>query len=193
MYDEFISSLTTVAPISDCILVDFLQQLKIIRIPKGKLLLAEGEVCDKLWFVNSGLIRGCHMADNGHGGFDDITEWFAKEHDFFYAADSFVNQVPSRECIEALEPSMLIYITRQDLYQLYRQHPEVCCIGRIIAERFWLTHQELLRDMRVLSASKKLESFRIRSRELFARVPQKHIASYLGISENYVSKLKAKY
>ncbi|MCF0070273.1 hypothetical protein LZD49_07305 [Dyadobacter sp. CY261] len=46
--------------------------------------------------------------------------------------------------------------------------------------------------MRTLSAPEKLEVFRSRSANLFQRVPQKYIASYLGISENYVSKLKAR-
>ncbi|MCF0074867.1 Crp/Fnr family transcriptional regulator [Dyadobacter sp. CY261] len=163
-----------------------------MKIPKGKILLSEGELCDKLWYLQSGLVRGYHFAADGQGNFRDVTDWFANEADFFHAADSFVKQVPSRECIETLEASILIYITRTDLYQLYANHPEACCIGRIIAERLLLTHHDLLRDMRTLSAPEKLESFRKRSRELFNRVPQKYIASYLGISENYVSKLKAR-
>lgn len=192
MYYDFISSLSEILPVEDQTRMLFQQKLKIVKVPKGRVLLSEGEVCDKLWYLQSGLIRGYHLAADGHGNFRDITDWFASERDFFHAADSFVNQVPSRECIETLEPSTLIYITRADLYQLYANHPASCCIGRIIAERLLLTHQDLLREMRTLSAPEKLESFRTRSRELFNRVPQKYIASYLGISENYVSKLKAR-
>ncbi|MGV3602184.1 MAG: hypothetical protein ACO1N1_13315 [Dyadobacter fermentans] len=62
----------------------------------------------------------------------------------------------------------------------------------MIAEHFWLTHLQQLREMRTLSAPMKLEVFRSRAAKLLQRVPQKHIASYLGISENYVSKLKAR-
>jgi CRP/FNR family transcriptional regulator, anaerobic regulatory protein len=192
MYYEFISSLGEILPVEDQTRKLFQQKLKIVKVPKGRVLLSEGEVCDKLWYLQSGLVRGYHFVADGQGNFRDVTDWFASECHFFHAADSFVKQAPSRECIETLEPSVLIYITRADLYQLYANHPEACCIGRIIAERLSLTHQELLRDMRTLSASEKLESFRTRSRELFNRVPQKYIASYLGISENYVSKLKAR-
>jgi CRP/FNR family transcriptional regulator, anaerobic regulatory protein len=192
MYYEFISSLSEILPVEDQTRILFQQRLKIVKVPKGRVLLSEGEVCDKLWFLQSGLIRGYHFVADGLGNFRDVTDWFASENEFFHTADSFVKQAPSRECIETLEPSVLIYITRTDLYQLYSNHPEACCIGRIIAERLLLTHQDLLRDMRTLSATEKLESFRTRSRELFNRVPQKYIASYLGISENYVSKLKAR-
>jgi DNA-directed RNA polymerase specialized sigma subunit len=87
---------------------------------------------------------------------------------------------------------VIVYINKSDLYHLYQQDPHVNGIGRMIAEHFLLVHLQQLREMRTLSASEKLEVFRSRSANLFQRVPQKHIASYLGISENYVSKLKAK-
>lgn len=192
MYYEFISSLSEILPVEDQTRILFQQKLKIVKVPKGRVLLSDSEVCDKLWYLKSGLVRGYHFVSDGHGDFRDVTDWFAGEHEFFHAAGSFLNQLPSRECIETLEPSTLIYITRADLYELYANHPQACCIGRIIAERLLLAHQDLLRDMRTLSASEKLESFRGRSRELFNRVPQKYIASYLGISENYVSKLKSR-
>lgn len=192
MYREFISSLSEIKPIEDQTRAFLQQKLKIIKVPKGRILLSEGEVCDKLWYLQSGLVRGFHLVAGDQGGFRDITDWFARECDFFHAADSFVRLTPSRECIETLEPSVLIYISRPDLYQLYADYPETCCMGRIIAEKLLLTHQDLLRDMRTLSAAEKLESFRTRSPELFNRVPQKYIASYLGISENYVSKLRAR-
>lgn len=192
MYYEFMASLGEILPVEDQTRILFQQRLKIVKVPKGRILLADGEVCDKLWYLQSGLVRGYHLVSDGLNNFRDVTDWFAGERDFFHAADSFVRQAPSRECIETLEHSVLIYITRSDLYELYAAHPQACCIGRIIAERLSLAHQELLRDMRTLSASEKLESFRTRSRALFNRVPQKYIASYLGISENYVSKLKAR-
>lgn len=192
MYFEFISSLNEILPVENQTRTLFQQSLKIVKVPKGRVLLSDGEVCDKLWYLQSGLVRGYHFMADVQGNLRDVTNWFAREHDFFHAADSFIKQRPSHECIETLEPSVLIYISRADLYQLYANHPEACCIGRIIAERLLLTHQDLLRDMRTLSAPEKLESFRTRSRELFNRVPQKYIASYLGISENYVSKLRAR-
>nr|WP_295929842.1 Crp/Fnr family transcriptional regulator [uncultured Dyadobacter sp.] len=192
MYYEFISSLSDTLSVEDQTRILFQQKLKIVSIPKGRILLSESEVCDKIWYLQSGLVRGYHFAANDQGYVRDVTDWFARERDFFNVPDSFVKQAPSRECIETLEPSVLIYITRTDLYQLYANYPETCCVGRIIAERMLLTHHDLLRDMRTLSASEKLESFRTRSRELFNRVPQKYITSYLGISENYVSKLKGR-
>ncbi|KAA0991514.1 Crp/Fnr family transcriptional regulator [Dyadobacter aurulentus] len=193
MYSEFLSTLSGILPIDNQVCDQFLQKLKFANVKKGKLLLSEGEICDKLWFVKIGLVRGYLLTSNQQGTFDDNTEWFAKENEFFHAADSFVNQVPACECIETLEPTTLIYIHRADLYQLYLDYPQICCLGRIIAERSWLKHLALLRDMRALSAAQKLEAFHAVSKELTSRVPQKYIASYLGISENYVSKLRANY
>ncbi len=192
MYLDVIDALKSALPVSECTFANFLKCTKIIRIPKGKLLVSEGDICDKLYFLGSGLVRGYELSVDGSGGFADVTEWFAAEHDFFLAAESFIHQTPARECIEALEPSVIVYIARNDLYHLYQQDPHANAIGRMIAEHFWLTHLRQLREMRTLSAPMKLEVFRSRAANLLQRVPQKHIASYLGISENYVSKLKAR-
>jgi CRP-like cAMP-binding protein len=193
MPTELIAFLLKLAPLDDSIQSDFLRKLKLISVPKGKLLLSEGEICDKLWFIKTGLARGCY-ADNHHAVKTcEITEWFAKENDFFSAFESFFRQVPSRESIETLEPSSILYVTRADLYSLYAKYPEICNLGRIIAEHHWLIHKERLREMRLHSAQERLDIFHKQSKELFLRVPQKYIASYLGISENYVSKLKAKH
>ena len=191
MPKQLLSFLGALTPISDTVYSDFLQAFKLIHVPKGKLLLSEGEICDKLWFVKAGLARGCCIIHK-LGKSQEITEWFASENDFFLAFESFVCQVPSREYIETLEPCQLICISRKDLYHLYAKHPEMCHLGRIIAERFGLHDKERLREMRLHSAQERLNIFHQQSRELFLRVPQKYIASYLGISENYVSKLKAK-
>ncbi|GGN00111.1 cyclic nucleotide-binding protein [Dyadobacter beijingensis] len=192
MYHEVIDSLKSVLPVPECVLAGFLKYTKIIRVPKGKLLLSEGDCCDKLWFLGSGLVRGFHAIDDGHGGLLDFTEWFAAPNEFFISAESFLRQTPARECIETLEASEVIYISRTDLYSLYEHYPETNSIGRMIAEHFCLSHMQQLRELRTLSAPERLEAFRTRSGDLFRRVPQKYIASYLGISENYVSKLKAR-
>jgi len=193
MPKQLLSFLGALSPLDDAVYSDFLQALKLIKVPKGKLLLSEGEICDKLWFVKTGLTRGCFIINHCSGKSQEITEWFAMENDFFLAFESFVRQVPSREYIETLEPCQLIYISRKDLYQLYAKHSEICNLGRIIAERFGLLDKERLREMRLHSAQERLNIFHQQSKELFLRVPQKYIASYLGISENYVSKLKAKH
>ena len=192
MPKQFLSFLREVAPFDEIVQSDLLCKLKIIHVPKGKILLSEGEVCDKLWFIKTGLARGCYIVQRETGRDDEVTEWFAKENDFFHAFESFVNEVPSSEFIETLEPCTLVYITRSDLYQLYAKHPDACNLGRILAERYGLLHKEKLREMRLHSAGERLETFHRQSKDLFLRIPQKYIASYLGISENYVSKLKAR-
>ncbi|MCF0064840.1 Crp/Fnr family transcriptional regulator [Dyadobacter chenwenxiniae] len=193
MPKQLLSFLGAMAPLDDTVYSDFLQVLKPVNVPKGKLLLSEGEICDKLWFIKTGLARGCYVTSNSSGKSHEVTEWFASENDFFHAFESFVMQVPSQEFIETLEPCQLIYISRKDLYRLYAKHPEISNVGRIIAERYGLLHKERLREMRLHSAQERLNIFHNQSKELFLRVPQKYIASYLGISENYVSKLRAKH
>ncbi|REA63787.1 Crp/Fnr family transcriptional regulator [Dyadobacter luteus] len=189
---EFIESLMSVHPFSDAIQSDFFSRLRIAKVSKGKLLLTQRDVCDKLWYVKTGLVRGFSSTDNANRNSDDITEWFAREKNFFNCTKSFVDQIAANESIEVLEPSELIYINRNDLYELYFKYPEVCNVARLIAERYWIIYKDKLRDLRFRSAQERIEHFSVQSKDLFNRVPQKHIASYLGISENYVSKIRTK-
>jgi CRP-like cAMP-binding protein len=192
MPQEFIASLISIHPLSEAVQADFLQKLHTTKVSKGKLLLTEGDVCERLWYIKNGLVRGYYIAEGDHRNSTEVTEWFARENNFFNSTKSFVYQVPSNESIEALEPTELIYINRSDLYELYARHPEVCNLGRLIAERYWIMYKDKLRDLRFHSAQERIENFLQQTRELFHRVPQKHIASYLGISENYVSKIRGK-
>jgi CRP-like cAMP-binding protein len=184
--------LIAIHPLSEAVQFDFLQKLHTTRVSKGKLLLTEGDVCERLWYIKNGLVRGYYIAESDHRNSREVTEWFARENNFFNSTKSFVYQIPSPESIEVLEPTELIYINRSDLYELYARHPEVCNLGRLIAERYWIMYKDKLRDLRFHTAQERIENFLQQSRELFHRVPQKHIASYLGISENYVSKIRGK-
>ncbi|KAA0990476.1 Crp/Fnr family transcriptional regulator [Dyadobacter aurulentus] len=164
--------------------------LKTVKVPKGKLLLIEGERCEKLWFINSGLTHG-YYSYTMKGNFIQITEWFAKENELFTCFESFINDVPAQQSIETLEPSELTYITRQDLNRLYDEHPEISGLARVLYEQYLLTSRQKLREMKLHSANDRLKDFYDHSRGLFLRAPQRFIASYLGITPNYVSRLKS--
>jgi CRP-like cAMP-binding protein len=188
--DEIFKKLAVISPISRSATLDLMKVLKKVKVPKGKLILIEGEICEKLWFINSGLTHGYYSYAT-KGDFNQITEWFAKENELFTCLESFINDVPAQESIETLEPSELTYITRKDLNRLYYEHSDISNLARILYEQYLLTSRQKLREMRLHAAQDRLENFYTHSKDLFRRVPQKQIASYLGISPNYVSRLKA--
>jgi hypothetical protein len=183
-----IEVLNTAYPLESAPAQAFLDKLNSTSFSKHELLLKSEEVCNKLWFINKGLVRGYY---NYRG--KDITSWFATENQFFYAADSFLNQKPGDERIQALENTDVSFIYFEDLYLLYDLYPSINHAGRIFAERYRLLNHERLVHMRMLSAKERLELFARSNRSLFLRAPQKHIASHIGISEGYVSELLGRF
>lgn len=169
---------------------DLIRRTHVSKVPKGKLLHLQGEVCDRIWYLKHGLVHSYYMDDSGTA---QQTDWFAKENNLFTAFNSFLTQTPSLESIEVLEPSQLHSILRTDLYELYTLYPELSTIGRVIMEQFLIESNQKLWMMRRESAQQRLNHFQKDSSNLFLRVPQKYIASYLGISQNYLSKLKSNF
>jgi len=165
-------------------LVAFRSKLHFITVAKNVHFLEVGQICDKLCYVNKGLVRGYY---NKSG--KEVTAWFASEGTLFYAGDSFLLQKPTIEIIETLENCEFVYILRDDLYELYNSYPSINSFGRILAETDKLQSQQSLLDLRMNIAKDRLISFAKNNRGLFLRVPQKHIASHIGVSEGYISEL----
>lgn len=79
----FLDNLAQIHPISADVKEQFFAKLRLLKLPKGKILLSEGETCEKLWFVSSGLVRGYYGSHDPKHGYQEITEWFATEENFF--------------------------------------------------------------------------------------------------------------
>ncbi|MCE7043826.1 Crp/Fnr family transcriptional regulator [Dyadobacter sp. CY312] len=186
--DKCLAFLNSVYDLGGSCESQFKEKLHFTMAKKNDILLEVGELCDKLWFLNKGLTRGFYL----HGN-KEITSWFAVENQFFYAADSFLNEKPTSERIQVIEPVEMVYIYKRDLYELYDEHPSLNHAARIFAERYRLLNHERLINIRMHTAKERLELFAKNHRSLFLRVPQKHIASHIGISEGYVSELLGRF
>ena len=87
----------------------------------------------------------------------------------------------------------MVIITRQSQEILYEKIPKLERFFRILAENSLVTHQERLMDNLSLTAEDRFEKFCKKYPTLIQQVPQKHIASYIGVTPEFLSKLKAKY
>ena len=97
-------------------------------LPKGYLLHKEGEICNRTFYVEKGLVRWYYINKDGK----DITDSFALENSFVTAFDSFFQRRPSRYFIETLEDSVITSITYNDLEETFEKFPEVQKLSRLI-------------------------------------------------------------
>jgi CRP-like cAMP-binding protein len=161
--------------------------LKRQTVEKKTQLLQAGQVCNQLWFINQGLARAYYFKED-----KEITSWFMMETDFIISVRSFFGQQRSYEYIEMLEPSELVSITYSDLQELYATYSEFNQVGRILTERYYARSEERLFQLRMNTAQERYDALLMAHPTIFQRASLKQIASYLGLTPETLSRLRAK-
>jgi CRP/FNR family transcriptional regulator, anaerobic regulatory protein len=156
------------------------------ELSKGHLLLKKGRTCSHLYFLESGFARSFYI-QNGK----DVTSWFAFESDIFASVYSFTSQKPSFENIEILEDSILYCVSYDKLQQLYRKYPEFNLIGRLLLERYYIELEERTFSFQMQSAKERYQIILSQQPKLLQRASLGHIASYLGISQETLSRIRS--
>ena len=184
--NELLAYLNSIHPLSQVANDYLLDHLKKIEVSKKKFILKEGRVCFNIYFVESGLLR-CFYIKNDK----EINSWFMKESDVIVSVESFFNQSPSYENIQALEDCILYYIDYNELQHLYNNCPEFNYVGRILIEKYYKLSEQRLYSLRMQKAAEKYSFIMNHFPQIIQRVPSKYLASYLGITEETLSRIRA--
>lgn len=184
--EEIFAYLNTIHPIQ-LETKDYLQQnLKALEVLKRTFILKQGHICRYIYFVNSGLLRCFYLRDG-----KEICSWFMKEGDVIISVESFFNQKESKENIQALEDSSLFFISYDELQFAYENFPDFNSIGRILTEKYYQLCEQRLYSLRMQKAHEKYQFLMRHFPQLVQRVPIKDIASYLGITLETLSRIRA--
>lgn len=162
----------------------FLKLVYSRKVKKGEFIICEGEICDKLFYIEKGLVRIYRME-----GDKEITTWFTKEGDFVTTVNSFHFGHPSKECFEAIEDSVIYYITKKSYLYLVELSTNFAKFS--IHELFnnLCEYQNQCEFLRTLSAQDRLKYIEKNYPFLLTRVKQKYLCSFLNIEATYLSKL----
>ncbi|MFD0795443.1 Crp/Fnr family transcriptional regulator [Mucilaginibacter litoreus] len=155
---------------------------------KKGMLLTAGEVCEHYCFVKSGLLKMYTTDPDGAG--HNIQ--FAAEGDWITDNSSFHSCQPSPLNIEALEKSIVLSIGRKELIYLFHHFPKFDRIFRVIVENKYQDLQARMLQNISFTADQRYESFLKSSPALANRLPNTEIASYLGITPEFLSKIRRK-
>ncbi len=145
-----------------------------------------GERCSDLIFVEKGLLRGYYYLNE-----KEITNWFAQEEEFATSFYSFISRKNAVEGIQCLEEATVIKIAYNSLQELYRQFPETERVGRIITENYYIRLEERLLSLQFTSAKERYLNLLAVKPSIVKRAALGHIASYLGISQETLSRMRA--
>ncbi len=187
MYHQLFNLISDIGPVSAGLQEALPGVLTREDLPRKTIQLREGKVCDRLYFIEKGLVRAFYFTAG-----QDTTDWFMQEGDLIISVYSFFLQKPSFENIELLEDCTLVSIHYQDLQRIYQEYPEFNFVGRILTERYYVRGEERAIALRRQTAQERYEALLQQNPQLFHRAPLKHIASFLGMAPETMSRLRAK-
>lgn len=155
------------------------------EVGKNQLLFHPHKPTSKILFLKKGLLRGYKIIDGKeHTHHFYFANWFATDF------NSFLTEEPSKIYIETIEDAVYLEFQKNDLLNLYRKSHQLESLGRIIAEKAYLATVEKLASMQLHNLVEKYQLLMEATPDLIQRVPQKYIASYLGVSEQSLSRIK---
>lgn len=166
---------------------EYFCSLLIVRqlLPK-QFLLQEGDICRYESYVCQGFLHSYYVDEKGN----DHTLHFAMEDWWITDLTSFVQQTPASRNIVVVENAVLLQIDKQNLDLLFRKIPTFEKFWRLLNERAVMSQDQRILDNIVLSGAQRYEALRLKYPTIEQRLPQKHIASYLGISPVFLSQIR---
>ena len=167
--------------------IDILKSLtRIKKVRKRQFVVEQGEVCRYENYVVEGCLRCYHLDENGQ---EHIVQ-FAVDDWWIADLQSFLTQSPANFSVDALEPSVLIQFGYNELQELYNKIPKLERFFRLIIQNAFVASQKRIVASYSKDAGKRYIAFRNRYPNIENRVPQYMVASYLGITPEFLSKIR---
>lgn len=158
------------------------------KLKKKEILLNEGKVNTKMYYVQKGLLR-VYVIDEGK----EINTWFVKEGEFINSIPSFYYEIPSDEYIEALEDCEIVEIKKSTYEWMLKNNLKLALFAIDQLYIYLCEYHDQCKSLRFMNAEKKYEFLLKKKPDILNRLSQKHIASFLGIETTYLSKIIANH
>jgi CRP-like cAMP-binding protein len=155
---------------------------------KGRCLHEAGKVARELYFIEKGLVRMFYHNDAGK----DITYGYYTEGDFITVPESFYTQSPSKYHMEILEDGIIYAVTYDDLNQMLNDFPIMQRLENKTLQGFLLKAGERIVALQFQSAQERYDTLMENQPNIIRRAPLGTIASYLGITQETLSRIRAR-
>lgn len=167
----------------------FVERLEPVTLSKNEVILAKGQVENYVSIIETGAIR--FLIPNEESDLD-TTFGFGFNGHFFSAYDSFIRKTPAEYQLETLVDTKIWRISHHDLNELFDQTSEGNSIGRQIAEQFFIGKQKRELSLLTQSAEERYNNLFTHQPQLIKEIPLKYIASYIGITPQALSRIRAR-
>ncbi|HMK02786.1 MAG TPA: Crp/Fnr family transcriptional regulator [Ferruginibacter sp.] len=159
------------------------------EVNKHQFLLKEGRISDEYFYLEEGFMRAFAYDTEGN----DITTNLYTANQLVFEVSSFFNRTTSKENIQATEDCTGWYISYEQLNDLFHSLPEFREFGRSILVKGFASHKNRTLSMITETAEQRYDALLKSNPEIFRHAALKHIASYLGITDTSLSRIRAAY
>jgi CRP-like cAMP-binding protein len=186
MKEAFFNSLLSITPLHPETISDIDKCLSVAQYAKHATVAKEGELSDKMFFITKGSARAFFFYQD-----KEYTDWFSFENMFMCSLLSFFGGQPSAQTIETLEDSEMLVLTREQLQWLCDKHHDMQKLNSMILTQSLVILQQNVIDQRFKTAQERYVILLKTFPQVLQRVPLKHIASFLGVTQETLSRIRA--
>jgi len=185
--DKFIQYLNSYSKLSDRTLEKLKESIVTLELQKSQILLRQDQICKNLYFVDKGILKQYYFLDD-----KEIIDYFATENKIVSSISSLFGQKPSNKIIEALETSTLSAIPYEKLENLFLNNQDLERVGRLIATEAFILMEERIFSLQFHTAKKRYDDLVENNPDILQRVSLGDIASYLGITQVTLSRIRSR-
>lgn len=187
MADELRTQVEKLVKINDAEWEAFRSILRPLQLKKHDLFLRQGQVCRHMAFIKQGYVRFYFLVDGA-----EVTKEFSFENFFCGSYTSFITGNPSRFNVKAMEDLSLLLFTRSQLMEVVDKYPVWSKFLLFSVENLFIRKENREASFLLDTPEEKYEKLLSEHKEMLQRVPLKYIASYLGLSAETLSRVRAK-
>jgi CRP-like cAMP-binding protein len=165
---------------------DIEKQFTTVELPAKAFLVKSEKLNQHAWFVSRGLIRSFHVKED-----KEVNGWFVFEGDFVTSFHSLITGQPGHENLQLMEDSVLFQIDFKTFDLYTRKYPEVNHLYRLILEESYIYWEKRLMMLQFEHARDKYQHVLKEHPHLLQRIPLQHLASYLGITQETLSRIRS--
>lgn len=189
MYYQLVHFFQQTLPLPPKIAEEIASSFKPVGLDKGQFFVRKGQVSDRYLFLESGCIRAFTVDTTG----EEVTTGFYLPHQVVFEVASFFKKIPAGENFQAMEDCTGLYISFDELQHLFHTIPEFRELGRMILVNGFINFKQRTLSLIHDTAEQRYADLVNNRPELLRLIPLKYIASYLGITDTSLSRIRKEF
>jgi CRP-like cAMP-binding protein len=185
---NFINSIKAFITISDNDLSEIVSYCSVIELGKNEFLLKEGQICQYIYFINSGIVRHYYLTER-----NEVTRWISMANDLTSSLQSFISKVPSRENLQTVNECEIVQLDQKAFDYLISSNTGFKSLWIKILEYNYLTIENRVFSLIEKSAEERFIWMINNYPRFILQIPVMYTASMLGITPRHLSRLKKKH